>query len=507
MTGRINDIFSSTQASGYTFSVQFAGVQYAAQLERVWAKAYAKNLLNIQLGLRNVSMVIGNTYVQGAHGRSATAGPINVVIGNRYPIWLSFDVTPYVNEGKLRLQLVGTRFEIPSDNWYVTPPYGVGVSGLGMTQEKVSSGLVEGIYGQKSRIEQEASSIVPSLLPLFEERLQFEDVTQAAAAFWPLPVYRPRLRVLPESVAVDEHGISLVMGVTAAAADPRKAPQTPRVERSAGIALDAIPHDTELRLGIAPNVLAPLTQMLIDEGIARVNVLDIPDNRFAAFADRKVLSEVLPDVASLPPGTEINAELVLASPVQVRDAQAETPSRIAASSPPVPKGTKAVRVTALKLNPADPPANAATKTAGSGSASGPRPFEFVVPKAVIAISVKDNQAAKWKPYAELNFDLAQEADATVLRRGFSERALRIGWAGEPLVKASAQFADGYKPKTPKSTPTSCVTCSPPRGKRGRKTGARRRPPFATWTSVTPSCAWTAFNGRRPSFPSSSTSRE
>jgi predicted esterase len=445
LTGRINDIYSSTSTSGYTFSVQFAGITYSAQLERVWAKAYAKNLLNIQLGLRNVSLVIGNTYVQGA-GRSATAGPINVVIGNRYPIWLSFDVTPYVSEGKLRLQLVGTRFEIPPDNWYVTPPYGVGVSGLGMTEEKVSSGLVEGIYGQKSRIEQEASSIVPSLLPLFEERLQFEDVTQAAAAFWPLPVYRPRLRVLPESVAVDENGISLVMGVTAAAADPRKAPQTPRVERSAGIALDAIPHDTELRLGIAPNVLAPLTQMLIDEGIARVNVLDIPDNRFAVFADRKVLSEVLPDVASLPPSTEINAELVLASPVQVRDAQAESPSRIAALSQPVPKGTKAVSVTALKLNPADPPANGATKTTVSGSASSPRPFEFVVPKAVIAISVKDNQATKWKPYAELNFDLAQEADATVLRRGFSERALRIGWAGEPLVKASAQFADGYKPK-------------------------------------------------------------
>ena len=301
-------------------------ISYSAQLERVWAKAYAKDRLNIQLGLRNVTLVIGNTYVQGS-GRSAVAGPISVVIGNRYPIWLSFDVTPYVSEGKLRLQLVGTRFEIPNDDWYVTPPYGVGVSGLGMTQERVSSGLVEGIYGQKSRIEQEAASIVPSLLPLFEERLAFEDVTQAATAFWPLPVYRPRLRVSPESVAVDENGISLVMGVTAAAADPRKAPQTPRVERSAGIVLDSVPHDTELRLGIAPNVLAPLTQMLIDEGVARVNVLDIPDNKFAAFADRKVLSEVLPDLASLPPSAEINAELVLASPVQVRDAQAKISHR------------------------------------------------------------------------------------------------------------------------------------------------------------------------------------
>ena len=57
------------------------------------------------------------------------AGPISVVIGNRYPIWLSFDVTPYVLDGKLRLQLVGSHFEIPNDDWYVTPPYGVSVRG------------------------------------------------------------------------------------------------------------------------------------------------------------------------------------------------------------------------------------------------------------------------------------------------------------------------------------------------------------------------------------------
>jgi poly(3-hydroxybutyrate) depolymerase len=445
LAGRINDIASSTSTSGYTFGVQFSGITYSAQLDRVWAKAYAKDLLNIQLGLRNVTLVIGTTYVSGS-GRSAVAGPIYVVVGNRYPIWLSFDVTPYVLDGKLRLQLVGTHFEIPNDDWYVTPPYGVSVSGLGMTQERVSSGLVEGIYGQKSRIEQEAAQIVPSLLPMFEQRLAFEDVTQAASAIWPLPVYRPRLRVSPSSVEVDEKGISFVMDVTAAAADPRKAPETPREERPAGITLDSVPQDTELRLGIAPNILAPLTRMLIDEGVARVNVLDIPDNKFAVFADRKALADVLPDVASLPPNTEINADLVLSSPVEVRDAQSQTPARIAAATPKSQKPGQPIRVTALKANAADPIADPAPKSP-AGSASGPRPFEFVVPKAVIEISVRDSQSGgKWKPYAELNFDLTQTADASVLRREFAERALRIAWTGEPSVKASARFASSYTPK-------------------------------------------------------------
>jgi predicted esterase len=445
LAGRINDIASSTSASGYTFGVQFTNITYSAQLDRVWARAYAKDRLNIQLGLRNVTLVIGTTYVSGA-GRSAVAGPIYVVIGNRYPIWLSFDVTPYVVDGKLRLQLVGTQFEIPNDDWYVTPPYGVGVSGLGMTQERVSSGLVEGIYGQKSRIEQEAAQIVPSLLPLFEQRLAFEDVTQAATAIWPLPVYRPQIRISPSSVDVDEKGISLVMDITAAAADPRKAPETPLSERPAGITLDSVPQDTELRLGIAPNILAPLTRMLIDEGVARVNVLDIPDNKFAVFADRKALADALPDLASLPPNTELNSELVLSSPVEVRDAEAHSSAGMAAKSPKPQKPGEPVRVTALKANAADPIAKPAPKTA-SASASGPRPFEFVVPKAVIEISVRDGRSAgKWKPYAELDFDLTQKADATVLRHGFAERALRIGWTGEPSVKASARFAKDYTPK-------------------------------------------------------------
>jgi poly(3-hydroxybutyrate) depolymerase len=458
LTGRINDIYSSTQASGYTFSVQFAGVQYSAQLERVWAKAYAKDRLNIQLGLRNVNLVISNTYVQG-EGRSAAAGPINVSIGNRYPVWLSFDVTPYVSEGQLKLQLVGTRFEIPNDNWYVTPPYGIRVSGLGMTEERVSSALVEGIYGQKSRIEQEAASIVPSLLPMFEERLKFDQVSESAAAIWPLPVYRPRLRIMPEKVAVDEKGISLVMGVVAAAPDPRKAPATPRVARSGGIDIGSVPQDTDLRLGLAPNILDPLSRMLVDENIARVNVLDIPDSTFAGIADRKVLSGIIPDVANLPPDAEFSAELILTAPVQVRDAS--TKSSTSAPSEMAQKGTnRPVRVTALKVTPTDkapekkaPDKKAPDKKTKSPATepapSGPRPFEFFAPKLVIEVSVNENHSSpQWKPYAHFEYELTQAADVTLMQRGYAERAIRLGWTGKPRVKAAGRFAKGYVPKNP-----------------------------------------------------------
>ncbi|HET6328843.1 MAG TPA: alpha/beta hydrolase-fold protein [Planctomycetaceae bacterium] len=447
LTGSINDIYSSTSSSGYTFSVQFSRISYSGQLERAYIKAFAADHLNLQLALR-ATMTIGATYVSGA-GRSAFAGPISVVIGSRSPVWLGIDVTPYVDGDRLRLRYNAARFEIPSDNWYVTAPYGVSTQGLGMTSDKVSSGLVQGIYGQKSRIEQEVQSIVPFLLSKIEERFDLSEVSQVANAFWPLPVYRPRLQVYPQSVRTDEQGISLLMGVTAAAIDPRKAPATPRVEKSAGVELAAVGNGTELRVGVAPDLLAPLTKMLIEDDVARINVLDIPEKSFAAFADRKALSEVFPDLASLPADTQIWAELRLASPISIRDGGAPSATGEVRSSLAQKKEGDAVHVTALKANSPDP----AAKSPAGGDKAPPvpptatRPFEFVVPKAVISIATKESPSAtKWTPYAELDVDLTQRAAATLLRRGFSERGLRIDWAGEPEVKASAHFAPGVSPK-------------------------------------------------------------
>ena len=160
---------------------------------------------------------------------------------------------------------------------------------------------------------------------------------------------------------VDDRGISLVMGIVAAAVDPRKAPATPKILQSEGINISSIPRDTDLRVGVAPGVLRPLTRMLIQEDVAHVNVLDIPDKAFAAFADRKALSEILPDVASLPANAEIRAELVLAEPISIRDAKGESSEGGAASDRMAEKHGEGVRVTALKANPDAPNAGAATQ--------------------------------------------------------------------------------------------------------------------------------------------------
>ncbi|MEX2285874.1 MAG: dienelactone hydrolase family protein, partial [Planctomycetaceae bacterium] len=175
LVGGIGDIYESTVTDGYYFNVQFSQISYSGTVERAIVKAYRKDRLNVQLGLRNVVLRIGRTYLSG-EGRSAVAGPINIVIGTSRPVWLSLALEPYVDKRKLRLRLVATRFEIPGDNWYVSGPAGVSTSGLGMTSERVSSGLVSGIYGKKARIEHEVNAVVPKLLARLEENLERKDL-------------------------------------------------------------------------------------------------------------------------------------------------------------------------------------------------------------------------------------------------------------------------------------------------------------------------------------------
>ena len=165
-------------------------------------KAGKNNRLNFQLGIEDATLTIGETYVSGT-GRSAVAGQISVVIGHRSPVWLSVDVTPYIKDRKLKFKLLSTKFNIPDDNWYVTAPNGVWTRGLGMTRQRVSNGLVNGLYGNKQRIEAEVKAIVPELLTQLEQKLLFDEMDELVGKFWPLPVYQPRVRVWPDEVATD----------------------------------------------------------------------------------------------------------------------------------------------------------------------------------------------------------------------------------------------------------------------------------------------------------------
>lgn len=406
LVGNINDIYDSTVAQGRSFSVQFSGISYQGKLARAAIEAYAAGTLNIQLGIEKVNLYINTTYVSG-NRHSAVAGPISVSVGYQRPVWLSFDVKPYIKDNQIRLRLLRTRFNIPQDNWDVSGPAGVSTRGLGMTSQKVSSGLVNGIYGSKGRIENEVKAIVPGLVDELEKQLNFDEANQVVDAIWPLPVYHPRMKLSPSGVVTDKKGISLNFGLTVAALDPTK-PKT-KVKRlsSLGIPINQIPKSTELQVGVAPGMLKPLTDMLVEADVARIPVLDIPGHSFDPLADPKTLQEVFPDLKQYGDDLKIWSELVLTRPIQVEDA----------------------------VN---------TKKADDDQ------FRFVVPQAAISIAIKKSATdKKWIPYAEYSLALSQDVEPKILEPSFSKRALRLDWEGDSQIGGNARFSPKYKPQNSK----------------------------------------------------------
>ena len=466
LVGRINDIFDATNAEGRTFRVRFSRISYTGSVTRTHVEAYRDNRLNIQLGIQNVHLRIGGASVTGK-SHSATTGPISIVIGHRRPVWLSVALEPYVKNRKLKLKLIATRFNIERDNWYVTAPAGVRTRGFGMTREKVSRGLVRGLYGSRGRIENEVKAVVPSILEELEKNLELSEVGDQISLLWPLPVYRPRLRVWPQDVSVDEDGVTLVLGLTAGAVDPANAPTEPEETPGLGTVVSDVTRSRSLELGISGGVLDPLSRLMIDAGVARIHVTDIPDGTFKRFADRSVLETIVPDLKRLDPDTELWSELVLVEPIRIEDvAQATSASTSQSSdgsnvsdasqpstqpvsdeSDPLGDDDKVpAEDEAENLQPSDTVEPGSDQPATDDESKSDQPFLFKTPRMAITIAVRKPGMTEWQPYCDFEFAIDQAARLRLNRPSFESRMLQLVWEGKPSVTAEAEFSPEYSPQ-------------------------------------------------------------
>jgi len=467
LSGNIDDINDSTVVEGRNFNITFGNIRYSTELFRIRVKAYKQERVNVQIGLRNASLRIGGTSVVG-RDHAASAGPIDIVIGHRYPVWVSFDVSPYIEQGKLRLKLIASRFEISNDNWYVTQPAGVSVRGFGMTRRKVSEGLVSGLYGNRRRIEREVRSIVPGLVAEMEKQLALDDADQVVGSFWPLPVYKPRVRVVPQAVAVDEKGVSLILAVEAAAVDGTPAPETPQTYTVAELDVNSVSDSDNLEIAVAPNMLQYLTGMLVDSGVARIHVLDIPEASFDTLVDIEKMSTAIPGLKTFGPDAELWTELVLAEPIQVSGrAVPESVSEPAAE--PAETDVEQPEKNSSDVQTPDTASteNTSTESVSDGrpgkqsgdadgataennpedrDATGPKPIVFSAPRLRFVMKVRTDPLAEWVPYGEFIIGLEQAAVARLMSPQPDTRALQLEWSGAPDVSLTFKPADS-KPET------------------------------------------------------------
>ncbi|QDT47112.1 Prolyl oligopeptidase family protein [Symmachiella dynata] len=411
--GVIANIGQGSSVQGVSFSTTLYGINYSGRLVRARVKAYTKDKVNVQVGLSDVRINISGASITGSSGplgggRYAQAGPMSISLGYRRPIWISFDVTPYIVNQQLKLRLRGTYFRIPDDNWSVSGPNGISASGLGMDEGRIASSLRSGLYGSKSRIENEILAAIPPMVAELEKKIDLSPAGKLVTGLWPLPVYKPRVRVWPQSVSTDDKGISIVLGATAAAIDARQAPPRPRVIAAVGPDAQQVPQTEEFQFGLAPNMLGPLTQMLIDDDAARIHLLDTPIENFKKLADRQFLSEVIPDLKHYGPDVQIWSELIMTEPLQIVDAPAKT------------VGEEDVAQSTMRLQ---------------------------LPRLLISLAIKtDASSETWTPYAELEFSASQRVIPTLQKPTSLTRALALQWQGQPELNLQARFAPDLKPE-------------------------------------------------------------
>ncbi|MBC8117168.1 MAG: prolyl oligopeptidase family serine peptidase, partial [Candidatus Saccharimonas sp.] len=404
LTGSLGDMFDSTSVQGRSFSIRFSGISYRGSVERVLVRGWGRDKLLVQIGVRNVTLTIGGTYVNGQR-HAAQAGPITIMIGHRYPVWLNLEVTPYIADRKIRLKSGAASFQIPNDNWYVTQPAGVSTQGFGMTQGAVTSGLTNGLYGSKGRIENEVLAIAPNIVKQLEDFLVLPDTGMTLSSLWPLPVNPPRLKAYPEQIVTDEHGVSLIVGLTAGSLNPFGPASALKKVAPAGVTLAQLAGDKALHVTAAPQILEPLTQMVIDADQAKLDLLDIPEPLFAKLAERATLQELIPDLKQYGEALQVRSTLRVTSPLTVGE-----PSEPAVSD-------------------------------------GPKPFEFNVSGLQIDVQIKTDPAqTKWQPCATFDLKISEQVQASLVKPSHERRQLRLDWLPVSSVTGSGRFAEGYQAK-------------------------------------------------------------
>lgn len=402
VSGALGDMFDSTTVQGRSFSIRFSGITYRGSVERVVVKGYGRDRLLVQIGIRNATLSIGGTSVNGAR-HAAQAGPINIVIGHRYPVWLSLEVTPYIADRRIRLKSVGASFQIPQDNWYVTNPAGVSTQGFGMTEERVTSGLTSGLYGSKGRIENEVLAIAPNIVKQLEDYLIVPETGSTLSSFWRLPFVPPRFKVHPEQIATDENGVSLVMGLTAASPLPFEQPKPVRRVANTDITLAKLAADKALHVLVAPQVLEPITELVVDADQSKLDLLDIPEPLFEKLASRSTLQELIPDLKRYGEALQVRSTLRLAGPVAVGE-----PAKSAASD-------------------------------------GQKPFEFHAHSLRVDVAIKTDAAqTTWRPCASFDMRVSEQVLASLLKPAHEVRQMKLEWLPASEVTGTGRLAEGYE---------------------------------------------------------------
>jgi predicted esterase len=388
-------------AGPLSFSVNLMGIAYNGQLAGAQLTPMDGNLLRVQLALSNLTMTIQQTRLQGRL-LNATAGPMQVVIGHRSPVWLTADIRPRVENRRLKLELVSNQFQIPPGNWYITRPGQVQVRPLPFLDDLVADRLTEGLSERQRQIEQEVLNSVPRMLQQLEERVAGFTDRVITYAKWPMPLWQPRFKLYPEAVTVDATGITLDVGALVAALAPRSdvLPITPYPATE-----ELVPAGRAegLSLAVSARLVTAWSALLAASDVGRFHVLDMNAKSFQELGRDEFWASVLPESAVPPAGLETATEFVLRQPLSIQ----ELPASQAGESPSI--------------------------TSNGGFAIG-------IPQLELLLSVREPGQRTWHDWAACDIGFTQNFRLQLEHTGFAGRTLTFGPAGVATPTVTARLS-------------------------------------------------------------------
>ena len=378
------------------FEVATHDIQYTCTLERARVMPQTGNRLRIQLGLRNLVTTVMETNIDSPLFR-AQAGPMQIVLGEREPIWLTADIIPRVENRRVRLELALVDFQVPPDNWSIRGPGSVRVRPLPFLEDGIRQRLITGLAERKTVIENEIRNSVPRLLAQMEDRLAaLTDRTFSYARF-PMPLWQPRFRFYPEAITVDQNGLLLQLGAQVAALAPKSDHPPIRAVR-AGDEPQPTTVGRGLEVALSPRIVTTWGALLAASDVARFNLLDTAGPHFGELGRRRFWQDVLPGDQRIAEAAELEIEFVLMSTGAI-------------SSLPAADGT---------------------------SGANPAGFCLEIPRLQLKLASREPGRPLPEPLVEVDFGIIQPVTLAVEKPDFASRKMRLSMISGPIPTVSAR---------------------------------------------------------------------
>ncbi|MBS0203753.1 MAG: hypothetical protein JSS49_12685 [Planctomycetes bacterium] len=409
MSGHVNPVYQSTKIGGILpIDVNLSGLYYQGHIEQIRVIPKAPDRLILQAGLRNLTMTVSNSQMNGKLLLSASAGPMNVVIGHRAPVWLTVELKPQVQNRRINLNLTGMDFQIPADNWYVTQPSNVQVRGLPFLNGKVSDSLVDGVYQRRAEIERQVLSSIPNAIQAAENKLNEMMYSKTLTVGQiSMPMWQPRMKTYPEEVLIDDHGVTIVSGILLCTlGQPPK--DFKKLQYPAPKAFPT-PLKTGLEILISESAVPAWSELVIAGKVNCFNVYDFSPKEYHDLADRQFVQEIIPDLQKYGEEMEASVDFFLREPIHL-----VTPG-------------PAVGPRLLD----DAPGNLMTLSLAS------------VP---LRVAFRKKGESKWTQVGELDMSIEREYAPYVHKVGFSRRGFKFAEIGKFRIVPQWKFAPGYTPE-------------------------------------------------------------